>query len=133
MIAREPVYPYRRRAYWVASGSGLVAIAAARAGAGSVTAYDIDPLAVAAIGVNAVANGVTVRAVCADILGGDGPPPPGADLVLVADAFYEQELAGQVTGFLDRCQARGTAILVGDLGRRLERDPDLHAGAHPDR
>jgi predicted nicotinamide N-methyase len=101
----------------VASGSGLVAIAAARAGAGAVTAYDIDPLAVAAIGANAAANDVTVRAVRADILDGDGPPP-GTDLVLVADAFYEQDLAGQVTGFLDRCQARGTGVLVGDLGRR---------------
>ena len=107
-----------RRVIDVASGSGLVAIAAARAGAASVTAYDIDPLAVAAIGVNAAANGVTVRAACADILDGDGPPPPGADLVLVADAFYEQGLAGQVTGFLDRCQAHGTGVLVGDLGRR---------------
>jgi predicted nicotinamide N-methyase len=107
-----------RRVIDVASGSGLVAIAAARAGAGAVTAYDIDPLAVAAIGVNAAANGVTVRAVGADILDGDGPPPPGADLVLVADAFYERDLAGQVTAFLDRCQARGTGVLVGDLGRR---------------
>jgi predicted nicotinamide N-methyase len=36
----------------------------------------------------------------------------------VADAFYERDLAGQVTAFLDRCQARGTGVLVGDLGRR---------------
>src|SRR5712691_12148628 len=88
-----------RHAIDVASGSGLVAIAAAKAGAGAVTAYDIDPLAAAAIGVNAAANGVTVRAVCADILDGDGPPPPGADLVLVADAFYERDLAGKVMRF----------------------------------
>src|SRR5690242_7919552 len=80
-----------RRVIDVASGSGLVAIAAARAGAEAVTAYDTDPLAAAAIGLNAVANGVTVQAVCADILGGDGPPSPGADLVLVADAFRSEE------------------------------------------
>src|SRR6201994_3282947 len=49
----------------IASGSGLVAIAAAMAGAAVVTAYDIDPLAAAAIEANAAANGVTVRAVCA--------------------------------------------------------------------
>jgi predicted nicotinamide N-methyase len=107
-----------RRVIDVASGSGLVAIAAAMAGAKSVTAYDIDPLAAAAIGVNAAVNRVTVRAVGADILDEDRPPPPGADLVLVADAFYERDLAAQVTGFLERCQARGTAVLVGDLGRR---------------
>ncbi len=104
-----------RRAIDIASGSGLVGIAAARAGAAAVTAYDIDPLAVAAITVNAAANGVAVRAVCADVLDTDGPP--GTDLVLVADAFYERELAGQVLRFLDRTRARGAAVLVGDFGR----------------
>jgi predicted nicotinamide N-methyase len=107
-----------RRVIDVASGSGLVAIAAARAGAQAVTAYDTDPMAAAAIGLNAAANDVTVQAVCADILGGDGPPPPGADLILVADAFYERDLAGQVTEFLGRCRDLGAGVLVGDLGRR---------------
>jgi predicted nicotinamide N-methyase len=104
----------------VASGSGLVAIAAARAGAAAVTGYDIDPLAIAAITLNAAANGVTVRAVQADILEGDGP---GADVMLVADAFYERELARRVTRFLARGQARGAGVLVGDFGRAyLPRD-----------
>jgi predicted nicotinamide N-methyase len=106
-----------RRVVDVASGSGLVAIAAAIAGAAAVSAFDIDPLAVAAIGVNAAVNGVSVQAVRADILGEDGPPPPGADLVLAADAFYERELAGQVMSFLARCRAGGAAVLAGDLGR----------------
>ena len=106
-----------RHAIDVASGSGLVAIAAAKAGAAAVTAYDIDPLATAAIGVNADANGVTVLAVCADVLGEDGPPAPGADLVLAADAFYERDLAGQVMRFLERSHARGAAVLAGDFGR----------------
>ena len=114
----HPATVLGRRVIDVASGSGLVAIAAARAGAQAVTAYDTDPLAAAAIGLNAAANGVTVQAVCADILGGDGPPPPGADLVLVADAFYERDLAGQVTEFLGRCRDLGAGVLVGDLGRR---------------
>ena len=100
----------------VASGSGLVAIAAAQAGAAAVTAYDIDPLAAAAITVNAAANGVPVPAECADVL--SGPPPDGTGLVLVADAFYEKDLAAQVLGFLERSQARGAAGLAGDFGRR---------------
>jgi predicted nicotinamide N-methyase len=104
----------------IASGSGLAAIAAARAGAASVSAYDIDPLAVAAITVNAAANGVAVQAECADILDRDGPD---CDLVLVADAFYERELAERVTRFARRSQARGAAVLVGDFGRAyLPRD-----------
>jgi predicted nicotinamide N-methyase len=101
----------------VASGSGLVAIAAVMAGAAAVTAYDIDPLAAAAITVNAAANGVTVAAACADVLTDEDLPVPGTDLVLVADAFYERDLAGQVLAFLDRSHARGAATLVGDFGR----------------
>ena len=101
----------------VASGSGLVAIAAVLAGAAVVTAYDIDPLAAAAITVNAAANGVTVPAVCADVLSEDRLPAPGTDLVLVADAFYERDLAGQVLRFLERGHARGAAVLAGDFGR----------------
>ena len=106
-----------RRVIDIASGSGLVAIAAALAGAAAVTAYDIDPLAVAAITVNAAANGVTVPAVCADVLTEDDLPAPGTDLVLVADAFYERDLARQVLRFAERSRARGAAVLAGDFGR----------------
>jgi predicted nicotinamide N-methyase len=100
----------------IASGSGLVAIAAALAGAAVVTAYDIDPLAAAAITLNAAANGVAVPAVCADVLNEDGLPP-GTDLVLVADAFYERDLAGRALRFAERAHTHGAAVLVGDLGR----------------
>jgi len=106
----------------LASGSGLVAIAAAKAGAAAVTAYDVDPLAAAAITMNAAANQVAVRAVCADILDRD-EFPDDADLMLVADAFYERDLACRVTRFLGRARACGVAVLVGDLGRAyLPRD-----------
>jgi predicted nicotinamide N-methyase len=106
-----------RHAIDLASGSGLVAIAAAKAGAAAVTAYDIDPLASAATDANAGANGVAVQAVCADVLAEDGLPAPGTDLVLVADAFYERDLADKVTRFMERCRTRGTAVLAGDFGR----------------
>ena len=99
----------------VASGSGLVAIAAVLAGAAGVTAYDIDPLAATAITANAEANCVAVPAVCTDVL--SGLPPDGTDLVLVADAFYERDLAAQVLRFAERSQARGAAVLAGDFGR----------------
>jgi predicted nicotinamide N-methyase len=101
----------------VASGSGLVAIAAARAGAAAVTAYDIDPFAAAAIEVNAAANGVTVQTTCDDVLDRDDLPAPGTGAVLVADAFYQRELAARVAGFAGRGRARGADVLVGDFGR----------------
>ena len=102
-----------RRVIDIASGSGVVAIAAALAGAAVVTGYDIDPLAVAAMEINAEANGVRLDAVCADIL----DQAADADLVLVADAFYQRQLAERVTGFLVRSHAIGVEFLVGDLGR----------------
>jgi predicted nicotinamide N-methyase len=107
----------------IGSGSGLVAIAAARAGAATVTAYDTDPLATEAIAINAAANGETVTAVCADILDEPGFPAAGTGLVLVGDAFYQRDLAGRVMRFLLRAHGGGAAVLVGDPGRAyLPRD-----------
>jgi predicted nicotinamide N-methyase len=73
-----------------ASGSGLVAIAAMTAGAARVTACDIDPFAVAAMDLNAAANGVAIEAVQADLIGQD----QGWDVVLAGDICYERDLAG---------------------------------------
>ena len=95
------------------SGSGLVAIAAARAGAASVTASDIDPFAVAAIGLNADLNGVTVSATEDDLIGTDGP----WDVVLTGDICYERPLAESAVDWLTRLSATGTAVLIGDPGR----------------
>lgn len=104
-----------------ASGSGLVAIAAAKAGASRVTASDLDPFALPAIGLNAAANGVADRiaAVRADLIGSD----PGSAVVLAADIFYEQDLAARVTAWLAGLHAGGATVLVGDPGRAyLPRD-----------
>ena len=115
----HPAVVRGRRVIDIASGSGLVAIAAAVAGAATVTGYDIDPLAIAAIMVNADINRVPVRGVCDDIL----DQTADADLILVADAFYERKLAERVTAFLIRNHANGVEFLVGDLGRTyLPRD-----------
>lgn len=107
----------------VASGCGLAAIAAAMAGAAAVTAYDIDPLAAAAVTLNSAANAVTVHAACDDILDQGSLPAPGTGVVLIADAFYQRELAARMIRFAQRSQARGAAVLVGDFGRAyLPRD-----------
>ncbi len=105
----------------MASGSGLVAIAAARAGAARVTASDTDPVARTAIAINAAVNDVTPTVRPGDLLGDQPAQPPGsrpgADLVVVGDAFYQRELARRMLGFLDRAAARGASVLVGDPGR----------------
>ena len=104
-----------RRVLDAASGSGLVAIAAAKAGAASVTACDVDPNAVAAIGINARANdAATVAARVLDLAADD---PSGAQVVLTADVFYQRELAGLALRFLRRAAASGADVLVADPGR----------------
>jgi len=103
-----------RRVLDLGAGSGLVAIAAALAGASVVTAAEIDRYALAAIGLNAAVNGVAVAVVGDDLTAG---PPPAVDLVAVGDLFYADELALRVTAFLDRCLAAGIDVLIGDPRR----------------
>jgi predicted nicotinamide N-methyase len=98
----------------LASGSGLVAIAAALAGAGQVTAVDVDPLAVAAIGLNATANGVTVTALRADLLDSPGPV---VDVLLAGDVCYDVGLTARILPFISRAAAAGATVLLGDPGR----------------
>jgi predicted nicotinamide N-methyase len=119
----HPAVPNGQQVADLGSGSGLVAIAAARAGAATVTAYDTDPLAAEAIAINAAANGEAVTSVCADVLDEAGFPAAGTGLVLVGDAFYQRDLAGRVMRCLLRAHGRGAAVLVGDPGRTyLPRD-----------
>ncbi|HEV7691477.1 MAG TPA: 50S ribosomal protein L11 methyltransferase [Hyphomonadaceae bacterium] len=98
----------------LASGSGLVAIAAAKAGAAVVEANDIDPMCEAALAVNADLNGVSVEYLGDDLLGGD---PPEADVILAADVFYEQGMAKRFLAFLQKAHAAGVTVLAGDPGR----------------
>jgi predicted nicotinamide N-methyase len=110
----------------LASGSGLVAIAAALAGAARVLASDIDPMSVAAIALNAEANGVQVAVTDTDLLTGDaaaaallagsaGFPAPG--LILAGDACYERRMAYRMLAFLRRARSAGATALLGDPGR----------------
>jgi len=102
-----------RRVLDLAAGSGLVAIAAMRAGAQRVTAVEIDPLAAAAIELNATANGVEVSTVLGDVLEQDVHD----DVVLAGDVFYSREMTARMLGFLRRAAAGGASVLVGDPGR----------------
>jgi predicted nicotinamide N-methyase len=102
-----------RRVLDFASGSGLVAIAAAMAGAGSVEACDIDPFAEAAMRLNAAENGVAIRPRLEDLVGRD----EGWDAVLAGDICYERDTASRVIAWLAALQGRGATVLIGDPGR----------------
>lgn len=99
--------------YDLASGSGLVGIAAKLAGADQVVAVDIDPFAIAAITLNAASNGVELATHQGNIIGQDLQ----ADVLLVGDLFYEREIAEPLFAWLQQCQERGVRVLIGDPGR----------------
>jgi predicted nicotinamide N-methyase len=105
-----------RRVLDLATGSGLVAIAAARAGAAPVRAVDVDPVAVAAVTLNAAVNGAAVDVSTADILDGDAGD---AEVVLAGDAFYSAPMAHRVLAFLRRARRSGAEVLVGDPDREF--------------
>ncbi len=96
------------------AGSGLVAIAAALAGAARVLASDVDPYALAALPLNAAASGVSGIEPVGDVLDADLPE---VDVVLAGDVFYDLRMADRVRPWLFTAWMRGAVVLVGDPGR----------------
>jgi predicted nicotinamide N-methyase len=103
-----------RRVFDLGSGSGLVAIAARRAGASAVTAVDIDRFAAAAAELNARANHTPISVLRRDVLDDE---PPDADIVLAGDTWYEGGLATRVLTWLRRAREAGIDVIVGDPKR----------------
>jgi predicted nicotinamide N-methyase len=137
-VLDQPEAVAGKRILDMGAGSGIVGIAAMKAGAASVVAADVDPYAVAAIKLNAEANGVAVEAALGDLTHTE---PPEVDVILVGDLFYNEELAASVARFLDRCLAKGIEVRVGDPWRAflprtrlrlLKEYPGVDFGSSPD-
>lgn len=119
-VLDNPATVRGKRVLDLAAGSGLVAIAAMRAGANCALAADIDAFAAAAVAINAELAGVSVEATTRDMLDG---PATGFDSVLVGDLFYERALAERALSWLRAAEAAGSLVLIGDPGRSyLPRD-----------
>lgn len=118
-ILDHPEEVARKKVLDFASGSGLVAIAAAMAGAISVDACDIDAFAIESMRLNAEANGVRIMPRSDLAVGAD----EGWDVALAGDVSYEQDMAQTVTDWLETLHRRGARVLIGDPGRTyLARD-----------
>ncbi|MCA0317103.1 MAG: methyltransferase [Proteobacteria bacterium] len=102
-----------RRVLDVATGSGLVAIAAAKAGAAEVTGIDIDAFAEVAVDLNAGVNGVAVTARTGDPSGTD----EGWDVILAGDICYQRDMTEAMMAWLGPIAAQGRPVLIGDPGR----------------
>jgi predicted nicotinamide N-methyase len=98
-----------------ASGSGLVGLAACKAGARHVSAAEIDPFAATAISLNAEANGLTgqINTLTRDLIGED----QGWEVILAGDICYQRDLADRVVAWLSGLNERGALVLIGDPGR----------------
>ena len=112
-ILDNPEIVAGKRVLDFASGSGLVAIAAARAGALRVEACEIDDFAIDAMAINALENGVVIEPRQGDLVGLD----EGWDVVLAGDVSYERDMAARVTDWLDGLRQRGALVFIGDPGR----------------
>jgi predicted nicotinamide N-methyase len=99
-----------------AAGSGVSSMAAARAGAHSVVANDIDLLSLVATRLNAAANGLAVELSADDWLA-HPEAAPAADVVLAGDVCYEREMSARALGWLRRHASAGRLVLLGDPGR----------------
>lgn len=113
-VLDHPTTVAGRQVLDLASGSGLVAIAASLAGAAAVTANDIDPYAMAAVSANTRLNGIELTRSSRDLLDGDGS---GVELVLAGDVLYHPSVAARMVPFLARVVAMGGQVLVGDPNR----------------
>jgi len=110
-----------------AAGSGLVAVAAMKAGAASVAANDIDPFSHTVMQMNADANHVAVTVIGADMI---GDPCAGFDIILAGDICYEQPLAGRVEAWFRALAAAGKPVLMGDPGRNFRPSTRMEKLAH---
>ncbi|WP_437873091.1 class I SAM-dependent methyltransferase [Sorangium sp. So ce363] len=104
-----------KRVLDLASGGGVVAIAAVLAGAARVSAADIDPFAAAALRLNAALNGVTVDVITEDLTA--SAATAAWDVIVAGDVCYERAMVDRVLPWLRREAARATAVIVGDPGR----------------
>ena len=112
-VLDHPELARGKRVLDFASGSGLVAIAAVKAGAARVEASEIDDFALAAIAINTEDNRVDVIVRPGDLVGCD----EGWDVVLAGDVSYERDMAASVTIWLQGLARRGANVLIGDPGR----------------
>ena len=113
LVLDRPELVAGRRVLDFAAGCGLAAIAAARAGAASVEAAEIDPFAVAAIRLNAALNGAEVSALAEDVVG----LPCRWDRVVAGDVCYEAPMARRILPWLRGLAAAGAEVWLADPGR----------------
>lgn len=113
-ILDNPAVVAGKRVFDFASGSGIMALAAKKAGAANVTANDIDPVSIVAIAMNASINNMVITTEHADAINRD---MKGYDIIIAGDFCYEWPMAGYAIEWLRAQAASGITVLFADPGR----------------
>lgn len=113
-LLENPEIAKGKRVLDFAAGSGMSAIAAAKTGAVSAEAAEIDDMACASILLNAADNGVEVSLSQGNVL--ECPDCPW-DVVVAGDVCYEKPMAEAVFAWLRRCAKSGAEVYMADPGR----------------
>jgi predicted nicotinamide N-methyase len=112
-VLDDPKLVAGKRVLDFAAGCGIAAIAAAQAGAVMVEAAEIDPLALAAVRLNAALNGVAVATPPGDVVGA----PCRWDVIFAGDVCYEAPMTTHILPWLRGLVAAGAEVLIADPGR----------------
>ena len=112
-VLDDPALVAGKRVLDFAAGCGIAAIAAAQAGAVLVEAAEIDPLALAAVRLNAALNGVSVATPPGDVVGA----PCRWDVIFAGDVCYEAPMTAHILPWLRGLVAAGAEVLIADPGR----------------
>lgn len=112
-VLDDPALVAGKRVLDFAAGCGIAAIAAAQAGAVMVEAAEIDPLALAAVRLNATLNGVAVATPPGDVVGA----PCRWDVIFAGDVCYEAPMTAHILPWLRGLVAAGAEVLIADPGR----------------
>ena len=124
-ILDNPILVAGKRVLDFAAGCGIAAIACAKAGAATVEAAEIDPIATAAIRLNAAENRVKIATPETDIVGA----PCRWDLILCGDVCYEAPMTGHILPWLES-MATSAEIWIADPGRAYLPKTGLTQFAH---
>jgi len=112
-VLDEPARVEGRRVLDFAAGGGLAAIAAALSGAALVEVAEIDPLAHAAIRLNAGLNGVVLGQAAGDVVGSANR----WDLILAGDVCYEAPMTRHILPWLRGLASAGAEVVLAEPGR----------------
>jgi predicted nicotinamide N-methyase len=122
-ISHQPKTVQNKRILDFGCGGGVAGLAALKAGAKSVIANDIDPIALSVAALNARANGIELQLQNQNLL--ESPPESEIDLILIGDLFYDRTISAITLKWLEQARKQGIQVLIADAARPFAPKQDI--------